>query len=528
MTEKTVRKKAVRKHAINRFKWIYICYLVILAIIIVICLINVNSVLNQYEEKHPQRHLEKAVELLLQEAEDGTLWTKEGVPSMEGGRFEKSADVKSDFIKKLSGDIKFSAAKWIDSESCKYDVISDNMTIAEVTLKKKGDAVQKLFIISIQEYELASYIPVSHNYTIELPDGVSINSEIFISVNGTDLTLDMGETKNTGETVFYLNDIYSNPNVIIKDSYGNESIGKLPESINGKIDFDNCFYNLTLPSSLSVTINGEPQTGKAESDGRLNHRIRLAKKADVKIGDLYGNSIDYLGTSSVPLTYYTITATEDMTVTVDNTPVPEAAKSTVENSDYEMLKDYVKNLPKQITYNVVVLKDDAEIKVKDKDGKEISFDKEQKVQNLAVKSEPLDSVPESVASEINVLTVLEDYSLFMSCDKNFASIAKYLIKSSNLYTVIYKYNNSIDRTFINDHTLLNPPFVEEKVSNFVWISDNCFSVDIHFVKRMNVLGKRLDDKMNERCLFVKYDDTNDNKDNPQWKLVGMKEIIENA
>ena len=28
--------------------------------------------------------------------------------------------------------------------------------------------------------------------------------------------------------------------------------------------------------------------------------------------------------------------------------------------------------------------------------------------------------------------------------------------------------------------------------------------------------------------FVKYDDTKDNKDNPTWKLVAMKEIVNNA
>ena len=38
-------------------------------------------------------------------------------------------------------------------------------------------------------------------------------------------------------------------------------------------------------------------------------------------------------------------------------------------------------------------------------------------------------------------------------------------------------------------------------------------------------NQQMDDSMNERCYFVKHDSTNDYVDNPTWKLVGMKEIV---
>ena len=116
----------------------------------------------------------------------------------------------------------------------------------------------------------------------------------------------------------------------------------------------------------------------------------------------------------------------------------------------------------------------------------------------------------------------------MTCDLNFNNISKYLIKNSYQYNVAYKYSYSIDRTFTSNHSLGNPPFEQESVSNFRWLTDNCFEVDIRFVKHMIVLGRRTDDEMNEKCYFVKYDDTKDNKDNPTWKLVAMKEIVNNA
>ena len=52
------------------------------------------------------------------------------------------------------------------------------------------------------------------------------------------------------------------------------------------------------------------------------------------------------------------------------------------------------------------------------------------------------------------------------------------------------------------------------------ITEDSFVCDVHFIKQMNVSGKKIDDEMEERCYFVKY--------NGQWKLIGMKEIVDNA
>ena len=39
-------------------------------------------------------------------------------------------------------------------------------------------------------------------------------------------------------------------------------------------------------------------------------------------------------------------------------------------------------------------------------------------------------------------------------------------------------------------------------------------------------GKRVDDLMNDRFYFVKYDATDDGIDNGAWKIASMKEIVE--
>ena len=44
---------------------------------------------------------------------------------------------------------------------------------------------------------------------------------------------------------------------------------------------------------------------------------------------------------------------------------------------------------------------------------------------------------------------------------------------------------------------------------------------------LNRTGGSVEDPMNDRFTFVKYDGTKDGVDNPEWKLVSMKEIVSN-
>ncbi|MBR5323087.1 MAG: hypothetical protein IKU48_06040 [Clostridia bacterium] len=509
------------------FKITYIVYVTILAVLVSMALLYVNNVLETYENEHPQRHLENALALLESEAESGELWSKPNVPSMESGIFENGIDQKKEFLKKIKGDVKLSGQNWINENECTYRVISDGNEIAEIKLRKDGDIIQKLAIISIQKYELVSYVPLTHTYTLELPDDVIVNSDILVNVNGINLTEEHGVKAEDGKTTFTFDNLYAIPTVTITDKKENKANIKIQD---GKITFDNSFYTLTLPNSLFVDVNGERQTGEALEDGRLNYRIRLVTKADVTISDVFGNTEAYVGKSAVPLTYYTFMTGDFCTVTVDGQNVPESCIEYSENEEYSTFADLVEGLPRLPVYKIVVLKDNADIKITDRDGNTVEYDKEVKIQDIrSISSGTVyDTVPEEVANEINVLKVLEDWSLYMTCDLNFNDISKYFIKNSYQYNVAWKYSYSIDRTFTSAHRLGNPPFEQESVSNFKWLTDNCFEVDIRFVKHMIVLGRRTDDEMNEKCYFVKYDDTKDNKDNPTWKLVAMKEIVNNA
>ena len=117
----------------------------------------------------------------------------------------------------------------------------------------------------------------------------------------------------------------------------------------------------------------------------------------------------------------------------------------------------------------------------------------------------------------------------MSADLEFADMSKHLIKGSYQYNVAKRYAGGVDITFISGHVLDNPAFTEEEVSNFAWITEDCFAVDVSFVKHMRLnRGKKIEDVMNDRFYFVRIDDTKDGKDNATWKLVSMKENITDA
>ena len=535
--QKNTRTKNNKKKIKRNSKVYTICYLSFVAVLLVligVALLYVNSVIKEYKNEQPQIHLDKALESLRTESKSGKLWEKEGFTDFGTNEFETSLDPKSEFTKMINDEsITFSSPKALSETDYAYGVMYDNNQIAEIVLRKIGEPYQKLLIINIQKYELISYAPITHDYTIELPKDVYLGSDLFITVNDIPLNETHTETRATGETIVYLNNMFMMPKVEMKDAAANSAEIKYPITSNGKIEYNNTFYDLTIPDSLTVNVNGVKQEGEPLEDGRIKYRVRLVADAKVELTDRFKNTIEYKGTTTVPLSYYTFETNGKCTVTVNGVAVPQDCITTGVNEEFDKFKEYVTNpdaLPKPVEYKLVVLDNEPNIVITDDSGNTVEYDKKAPIQDLTAFTSGVryDTVPEEIAAEINVLKVLEDWSFFMSCDLNFNGLSKHLIKNSHLYDVAWKYNNSIDRTFISVHGLTNPPFTEESVTNFVWLADNCFSVDIHFVKNMIVSGKLLPDEMNERCYFVKYDTTNDKVDNPTWKFVGMKEIVDNA
>ena len=68
----------------------------------------------------------------------------------------------------------------------------------------------------------------------------------------------------------------------------------------------------------------------------------------------------------------------------------------------------------------------------------------------------------------------------------FYNISKHLIKDSSLYEYAYKWATGEDITFVSSHTLQNPTFTNEKISNFEIYDKNAFSCEVYLEKNMRL------------------------------------------
>jgi hypothetical protein len=187
-----------------------------------------------------------------------------------------------------------------------------------------------------------------------------------------------------------------------------------------------------------------------------------------------------------------------------------------------MLEGLVDGLPVQKVYSIAMLKEGATLSVTDGAGKAVALEQGKVSYNLVPAPQGAQTVPQEIANQVDVLKVAQDWSLFMSNDRTFNQMAKEMLQGSKQYDEAKKYYNSVDRQFFASHSLLSPAFTDEKVGNFVQITEDCFSVDISFTKHMRLSngGKQVDDAMNDRFYFV--------RSGGKWLLAGLKEVPANA
>lgn len=520
----------MRRSRKGTFPFVYFIYVCLLLFAFLISVIYVNSVIKEYEETHPDALIEKCIKIMQRDAEDGTLLEKVVFPEDTSDRFESGDIIKDRYADLIrSEEIKYSKTdEDVEKGTRTYNIHVYGINIAEIELKLIRKELKMMDFISIEEYEVTKVKPLftKNDYTLKVPTGFIVN------VNGTMLTSDDGAVSDVAYTNYTVSGLYLPPELEISNA-----AGKIAEYTikNGKITADlsefevkEYSYTLTLPSTLEVKVNGEVSDGELLSDGRIKHEIKTYSKPDVKISDAFGNTVKYEGGDSIPLTYKTVTAFDSFTVKVDGENIPSELVTDVSSDEFDSLAPFVESLPVLKKYDIAILKSDAEILITDSNNNEIAANPES--DNIVLSDiVGLDSIPEDIASEVDVLTIAESWSLFMSNDLSFNELTRYLIPGSFQYDVANKYNSSIDKTFMSVHTLLDPPFRDEKVTNFVKVSDYSFSVDISFAKYMLLSGGiEQVDEMNDRFYFVKYSASGTPDVDGQWKLVGMKEVVNNA
>lgn len=499
------------------FKMAYLIFIGVLVLISVFVIIYVANVLNNYESHQPIVLVEDTLEDLRAKAKDGSLWNEYKLPEGEvAGTSITAAQSQKMFTDLLlDDDVTCELKQGVVEETTKtYCIRNGGNTLFEVVLATDGEPKTELVVFtmtdwSVNEIKLAVQ---PQNYTIEVP------SDFTFKIDGT-LVLGGAVSESNGIRTYMFENVLFCPDIEMADPNGNKAELSVRNNVIKPVVFD---YSLTLPSSLKVTLNGKPHEGTLLDNGMILHAIRLLEEPQLTITDLYGNTVDYAGGGSLPLTYLRLSAPSDYSVKVHGAEVPESCRSSSSYEEYQDFAEYCTDLPDKVDYEIAVLKSDADIAVTDDSGNAVALDLTQKNIDLATPA-ALDSVPEEILAEIDPLEVAKLWSLFMTLDldgtsNGFGTISKYLIPDSYMYEIADKWAHGIDIQFTSIHWLGNPPFTDESATNYVRICDNCFSVDIHFVKHMGLSTGNVEDVMNSRFYFVKHEGA--------WKLVHTKEIVE--
>lgn len=521
-----VQEQPEEKCVKPRIFWKIFCvYAAVLIALGTAAVLHVRGILQEYEESQPQYHVALKLDEMLQHVEAGDFYEKYLLPDITPGKFENRNEIKADYLNLFQADqltIKPKNGSTAEDESIYY-IKNGDIALAEVQLKATAPAQTKLGILSFRPWkvERVKLLLESKDYEMVLP------KEFVASVNGIKLDETFGKEipKDENEILYTLRGLYLLPELEIEDWNGKQVAYEIKDE---KIHADYYSYNLELPKGIHVKVNGVPLEGAGLDETLLRYDVLELTKPNVELRDEYGNVVDYEG-GKLPLTTAVLRVDSAYEVSVSGQEIPEDYVQYMAYPEYAPMMEYVEELPQIAQYLVAVLEEDAPIQVTDREGQPIPIEDGKSEYELLWEPEVLDEVPEEVAEEIDVLEVAQNWSLFMSADLKFADMSKYLIKGSYQYNVAKRYAGGVDITFISGHVLDNPAFTEEEVGNFAWITEDCFAVDVSFVKHMRLnRGKKIQDVMNDRFYFVRIDDTKDGKDNATWKLVSMKENVADA
>ena len=510
----------MRKKFAVTFKLVYFLFLCLMVILAVTAIIYVRISLGEYRDSLPERVVEAQIESFRSDISEGTLWDKYPLSESETGKFEANIDVKTYYADLLTDDgvtYALKAGSVTETEQT-YNILNGDDMIAEVTLQKQGDEKTKLFILNIAEWTLKDvrFLIEPHDYQIDVP------YDLVVTVNGIELGIDDRATINGTSSGYEIKGLFFSPSISITDKDGQQAEYRISGSKVKVVLYD---YSLTLPRTLKVTVDGEVHTGEVISEEMVRHDMRYLSHPDVIISDLFGNTVSYEGGNNLDLTYISVNAPGNYSITVDGKSVPEEASEEIENVSLNNIRPFDPSVPQYYSYCIAVLKKDAAVEIRDLFGKTVEYDKEMTTLDLT-ESNGLTAVPANIASEVDVLAIAKRWSLFMTKDLagesyGFYNMSTDLVEGSPLYDSAKRWVGSIDITFTSNHTLANPPFSQESVTNFTYLSESSFYVDVILVKDMYVLGAIVPDTMDNRLYFVKYDDTEDGIDNPVWKLADM-------
>lgn len=220
------------------------------------------------------------------------------------------------------------------------------------------------------------------------------------------------------------------------------------------------------------------------------------------------------------LVYLDVTIPSNYTLYIDGEVYnKDAKKEEYKNLSYMYASS---SMPTLNTYEIDNLTKEVSIKVEDEWGKEVSLKQNKfsyKLDKNYLELDTYEEAKEYLSSDIDVSEFAHNWSLYLTRDlkgtsHGFNTLKAYFIKGTEMYTRAYNWAVGIDIMFTSKHTLKDPIFTNEKISNFVVYGKDAFSCEVYLEKNMVVAGKDQVDVMHDYIYFVKENDI--------WKVVNIK------
>lgn len=494
-----------------------IALIIFAGVLILLCgafLIYVNATVSDYDSVQPERIVENQINRL----KNGSLLSEIDFNKLCVNRYEQNdpEEFKKEYSEKVVG--KELTYKLVTSESGEllktYVVRSGEENVGKIVLTGKDPRTRLLFFTSA-DWSLREFTPTISDTVYDLhvycPEGITAK------INGVELSEDEREALS-GTPLYAVSGLLNDPEIKFTDSEGKDISYTVENNIVKPIMFD---YRITLPNGAKVFVNEKEFSG-TESGNKTVYHVREMEKPRVVIKDSMGRGYIYEDGEEIPLFSYNISVPESCTFSVEGMTLSEP--EIVDAPDAESLLKYAGvTLPKQKNYEFSLFSESVNATVSDS-----STSKTFSVSHGSsyISPETLETIPENIAKEINVLNVMKTWSKFMTndiggSDNGLSTIAKYLIPDSEYYKYARQWAYGIDITFTSAHVLLG--FKNESVSNFMSYTDDCFSCSVYFEKEMALysnekyVGNKTD-VFNSIVYFTKISDGS-------WRIAVMHENL---
>ena len=268
-------------------------------------------------------------------------------------------------------------------------------------------------------------------------------------------------------------------------------------------------------------ISGKDSYGIFKGEKKLL-TINLNKiKSVSKIGIFNYNLYEMTGIDPCEdkeLYHYEITAPSSCTVAVGDQVLQPDSEDFVDN--FGDAANYV-TLPSVRKYVLDHLTKEPDIKIT-QNGAPVAFEKSADIKISGAGNEKFDSLA-AAGCDFDLMGFAETWSRFLTQDLKgsrygFYTVASYLIQDSEQYQKAWNWATQVDITFTSPHTLRNPAFTDQTISNITKYGEGFISADVHLVKHMHITRTNVDhdDVMDSTIYLINY--------NGEWKVVNMRGV----